>query len=1008
MTDTKSGKAYWRSMAQLEATPEFTHLEQNEFKASPMDVDDGLSRRTFLQLMGASVALAGAGGCLIRRDEARIVPYGKLPEDAMIGRFKHYCTSYAVGSDVSGLKVAAFEGRPTKVEGNPLHAGSEGSAHSWAQASILGLYDPDRSKAPRQGKDAATWEAFSQWWKARVDAQPSGQGIAFLYQDDNSPLTAQFRQKIQSRLPDATWHRHEPFGLQNMVKGNAIAFGADLYAVPDYSAADVILSLDGDFLGVEPGSVSATKAFAKRRRVSSPSDTMNRLYMVENSFSVTGAKADHRVRLPAGSVGAFALALAHELQDRHGLFKGVSLAPSAMTAQVRRIQLIAEDLVAAGRRSAALVVCGSGQAPELHALCALINKELGGAGKTVNYHPAGSTRDDGVESLVEALKSGQVKTLVILGGNPVYTLPADFAFNTLLSRCEATVHFGLHDDETGSSCTWHLPSSHALESWGDALAVDGRASLQQPLISPMYDTRSEVEVSALLAGETSFDAYEALKASWMSRSVKSEKAWRRCLHDGFVPGVMHQAESPRLDAGRVQTAVAILSPVQPSATSLEIVFALDRKIHDGRFANNGWLQELPDPMHKMAWDNPCLMSRATAASLGVSNDDEISIRLDGREILAAAWVLPGQAENSLTLPVGYGRDKAGRVGNGIGSNAYALRGSAHPRIAQGAVVTKTGKKWREGLATTQDHGSMEGRKIVVEQDLEDYRAHPHSAGEVEGPPLKSLFPEPDYSKGTQWGMVIDLNSCTGCGACTVACQSENNIPIVGREEVRMGREMHWIRLDRYFVSDAGMDPLEDEEPRVVTQPINCQHCENAPCEEVCPVAATTHSPEGLNDMAYNRCVGTRYCANNCPYKVRRFNFFHYSQQSPWLDTPRQWRLDDTIRYKMPESVKMAANPNVSVRSRGVMEKCSYCVQRINRARIDSKIEGRSIRDGEVTPACAQTCPADAIVFGDINDTSSRVHALKNADRGYELLAELNVKPRNSFLAALRNPHKDWA
>ena len=717
---------------------------------------------------------------------------------------------------------------------------------------------------------------------------------------------------------------------------------------------------------------------------------MNRLYTAEAQYTVTGAMADHRLRVRVGDTAELAKALA----------RGLKLLPAAelkilnngVSKQDKWVTGVARDLER--NRGRGLVVAGPRQPAAVHALVHWINEALGNVGQTVSYtdpaRDAGGQRS--IAELAKAIAAGEVATLVMSAGNPAYDAPADLHFAESLKKVPVSIHLGIDVNETASLATWHLPRAHDLEAWGDGRAHDGTVTFQQPLIEPLYGGRSAIEILALVSGNKDRRGYDLVRNYWLARwgdaaagnsaeqaeaAKKTEKKWRRCLHDGLLLDSARQAIQVSVDAVAVRRAVNALRPAE--VNTLEVAFYADSCVWDGRFANNGWLQEAPDPMTKLTWGNAALVSPATAESLGLETGDVVVIEVDGARVEIPVWVQPGHADTAISLALGYGRERAGRVGDNVGENVYPIRTAAGMGFRSGVTVRKTGRRYV--FASTQEHHSMEGRPLVREAALDEYVEHPEFAKEaVEHPPLISLYEEPSYDEGYQWGMSIDLNSCIGCNGCLVACQSENNIPIVGRQEVLNGREMHWIRLDRYYTGDP-------EEPEAVSQPVNCQQCENAPCENVCPVQATAHSPEGLNDMAYNRCVGTRYCANNCPYKVRRFNYLDFH---------------DGIE----ESQQMAFNPNVTVRVRGVMEKCTYCVQRIQEKKITARAEGREVADGEIKTACQQTCPAEAIVFGNINDPESRVTKLKQQNRDYALLGELNTKPRTTFLAKLRNPNPE--
>ena len=981
-----TGREHWRSLDQLAGTKEFRGWVEREFPENATELSDP-SRRGVLKLMAASLGLAGLTAC--HRPVEQILPFSRGVEDLIPGKAVYYATSMPLGGVSTGLLVESNDGRPTKIEGNPKHPSSLGACSAYGQASVLGLYDPDRSQAVyREGK-RSKWEDFQAFAGPHFASVGDGAGLRFLSESISSPSLEAVRSHVLRKFPKAKWTEYAPLDSEAARAAGEIAFGkqagprfAPRFA---YDKADVILSLDHDFLGLDEPTTILTREFSRRRRVSSEKDSMNRLYMVEAQYSVTGAMADHRLRMRLGDVRGFAEAVAAEL----GLLPPtLRVLNNGQSKEDRWVSALARDLKANTGRC--LVVAGPRQPAAVHALTYWINEALGNLGETVSFVQKGNTEKGNgeiggganaqpLEELAAEMDAGQVDTLVILGGNPVYNSPADFDFAANLRKVANTIHLGLERDETAAMCQWHLPEAHYLESWGDGRAHDGTVSLQQPLIQPLYAGKSAAELLAMVSAHQDQRGYDIVRNYWLAQwgAAGGEKTWRRCLHDGLVPDTAYAVSEPKVDPLAISAALKVAPPV--NSNGIEIGFYPDSGVYDGRFANNGWLQEAPDPMTKLTWDNAALMSAATASSLGVEQGDLVSIDAGGRETTMPVFIQPGHADRSISLALGYGRTHCGHVGQGAGRNSYLIRTAAGAGFLPGAQVRKPAGK--HILASTQEHQSMEGRPLVREATLEDYTEHPNFASEaVEHPPLLSLYDEPSYDQGHQWGMAIDLNSCVGCNACLVACQLENNIPVVGKDEVLRGREMHWIRLDRYYAGDP-------EDPQAVSQPVNCQQCENAPCENVCPVAATAHSPEGLNDMAYNRCVGTRYCANNCPYKVRRFNFFDFSEG-------------------LAEVQKMAFNPNVTVRVRGVMEKCTYCVQRIQEKKIEARGEGRSIADGEIKTACQQTCPAEAIVFGDINDSESRVSKLKAQNRDYAMLGELNTKPRTTYLAKLRNPNPE--
>jgi MoCo/4Fe-4S cofactor protein with predicted Tat translocation signal len=982
------GRTYWRSLDRLLDSQEIRDqlaptAAGEEFPAGAAERPDELSRRSMLTLMGASFAMAGLAGC--RRPVEKIVPYVSAPEHVIPGVPRAYATTVPFGTSAYGVVVESHEGRPQKIEGNELHPSSLGAATTWMQASVLGLYDPDRSRQVTQraegesGHQPAAWADFEgecKTWSETLAAN-GGEGLAVLTASYASPTMARLADELRQRWPNARWVVYEPVGDDNVFTGLEQATGSACRPVYHLDRAKKVVALDADFLLTESESLTAARGFAKGRKVQTPADEMSRLYAVESALSATGATADHRVRLQSRQVAAFAAELAAAL----GVPCGWSIA-GLPAAAAERAKVIAADLQASPGE--ALVIAGRRQPPAVHALALAINQALGALGTTLTLHPldgVGYGTAAGLGELVEAMRAGTVDTLVMLGGNPVYDAPADLDFAAALAKVARSVHLSSHLDETSKLCGWHLPQSHYLEAWGDARAAAGSRSVVQPLIAPLHDSRSAVEVLGLLLDGEHRPGYELVRATWQSiLGGDFEKSWRRLLHDG----ILADDATPALDAAVDLAAVA--AP-ESSGDGLEVVFQPSLSAWDGRFANVGWLQELPDAITKITWDNVAVLSPATAAELGVEDGDVVKIAGQGAEVEAPVFRLPGQADGSVTLALGYGRTAAGRVGDGVGTDVYKLRRAAAPSFDGGFEVAKTGGS--HPLAQTQEHWSMEGRHHIREATFDEYREHHDDLDELFGEDRRSdpegshqLYADYSYDQGYQWGMAIDLNSCIGCNACVVACQSENNIPIVGKKMVARGREMHWLRIDRYFSGD-------EADPEVSFQPVPCMHCENAPCEEVCPVAATVHDREGINAMVYNRCIGTRYCSNNCPYKVRRFNFFNYTKDTP-------------------ELLKMAMNPDVTVRSRGVMEKCSYCLQRVNAAKKSAKMEGREVRDGEISTACQQTCPTEAIVFGNLRDPQSEVVRWKGLDRDYVVLAELNNRPRTSYLAKLRNPNPNWS
>jgi molybdopterin-containing oxidoreductase family iron-sulfur binding subunit len=962
------GRQYWRSLEELAQTPEFQKQLHDEFAPGIMDAPD-VGRRRVLQLLGASLGLAGLSACT-RQPQEKIVPYVHAPEEFVPGKPLFYATAWVVSGLATGVLVESHMGRPTKVEGNPEHPASLGGTDAFAQASILSLYDPDRSKVViRQGRISG-WVNFLAAMEQERERLlgKRGAGLRILTETVTSPALAQQLRKLLGLFPEARWHQYEPVSRDSARQGAIHAFGQPVNTLHHLRDAKVLLSLDSDFLGSGPAATRYSRDFTAARQAQGEHAAMNRLYVVEPAPSVTGSLADHRLPATNREVEQFTRSLAAKL--------GVSIPAPSDAPHAQWLAVVAGDL--RKNSGASVVIAGDQQPPIVHALAHAMNQALGNAGKTVIYtDPVEAEPVDQLSSLRELAKdmaAGTVETLVILGGNPVYNAPADLMFRDHLNKVHLRIHSGLYEDETSELCHWHLPEAHPYEAWGDARAYDGTVTIMQPLIAPLYAGRPRLQILAALNGESTKTDHELVHEYWQSRrsGAEFESFWKKSLHDGFVAG---SELPPRTVALKADFTV----PQPPPRQGIEISFRPDPTIWDGSFANNGWLQELPKPLTKLTWENTVLLSPATAERLQLFNGDMVELRLGERRVTAPVWLLPGHAAEAVTVHLGYGRTRGGKLATGAGFNAYLLQNSSQPWSAAGVEIRKTGRK--AALACTQDHHSMEGRPLVRTATVEEFEKTPHFAQHVvhEPGPELTLFPVVPYD-GYKWGMTIDLNACTGCSACVVACQAENNIPLVGKDGVLRQREMHWIRVDRYFSED-----LDD--PTVYNQPVPCMHCETAPCEVVCPVNATVHSEEGLNQMVYNRCVGTRYCANNCPYKVRRFNFLRY------------------IDWESP-SLKMLRNPNVTVRSRGVMEKCTYCVQRINSARISAEKEDRKIRDGEVVPACAQACPTQAIIFGDMNDPDSRVAKLKKDPRNYGILTELNTKPRTTYLARLRNPNPE--
>jgi MoCo/4Fe-4S cofactor protein with predicted Tat translocation signal len=1008
------GRQFWRSLDELADTPAFHALLDREFPHGAAEMADPVTRRTFLKLMGASLALAGLSGCTaaIRQPQEQVAPFARAPLDQMPGIPLYYATALSLDGFGLGVAVKNHDGRPTKVEGNPSHPASLGATDIYAQAEILGLYDPDRPETLLRRGAISTWESFVPALSEAMQVQRAlqGQGLRILTPTVTSPsLAAQFAELLTA-LPAARWIQYDPVGRSNTYAGAQQAFGQPVEPRYNFANADVIVALDADFLTEGPGRVRYARDFMNGRRVRQDSQAISRLYVVEPALTSTGIIADHRLPLKASAVAGAAASIAAALG-----VNGIS-APGDLPGAALLATAVA-DLRAAGSRG--LVIVGEAQPPVVHALAHAINAALGAVGSTVEYtdpvavQPA--DQNAALRELVNDLNADAVEMLIIIDANPVYNAPADLNFAAAMQRARFKAVLSPYEDETAALADWFVPQAHLLESWTDLRAYDGTVTIVQPLILPLYGGRTAHELLTVLNGQIGPIDYDIVRAYWQEASgldeTEFENFFKGALNNGVVPDT-------RLPARTVSLAGNLSFTLPAPVAGVELNLRADPTVYDGRYANNGWLQELPKPTTKLTWDNAALVSPRTAIRLlglnfdisDLAAEDEttrglalerlaqangrmIDINHNGLNLRLPVWVAPGHADETITVHLGYGRSRAGRVGDETGFNAYALRSSAAPWFVE-AQAGATNEYYK--LVSTQDHWTLAGRDILRVGEFTAFRENPKSISEAvyikkygspESPGYISLLPGdgnarlPSFDVGNQWGMSIDLSACIGCNACVIACQAENNIPIVGKDEVAIGREMHWIRIDRYFAGD------NLDNPETYVMPMTCMHCDQAPCELVCPVAATVHDHEGINNMIYNRCVGTKYCSNNCPYKVRRFNFLQYSD----VDTA---------------SLKLMRNPEVTVRNRGVMEKCSFCIQRITDVRIRSKVEGnRPIRDGEILTACQQVCPTQAIIFGDINDEQSQVARLKAEPHDYNVLAELNTRPRTSYLARVRNPNE---
>ena len=993
----------WRSLDELASSPDFVaHLER-EFPQGASEWHGGeLSRRSFLQLMGGSMALAGIGLTGCRRPEAYLVPFTQGVEWTIPGKFLYYATTMPRRNGAMPLIATTSDGRPTKLEGNPLHPISNGATDTFAQASILDLYDPNRSKTIQA--DGAKTDAAALGAKldeiAAAAASNGGAGLAFLVERVDSPTRERLLAQLRQKFPNLLWAEYEPLGAGETTAATAACFGAKVSITPDFSRADKVLAVDSDFLNASFSGLDQVRGFMARRRISEPGQPMNRLYVAETHYSSTGGLADHRVRLKPSEAGAFLRALGERIAALTGdgdLSAVVAAFPdSPLSTDPQWIAECAQDL--AKSRGKSIVVVGEQQPAAVQALGLAVNKALGSPGQTLRGMRTEASPAATIAELAAAMEAGRVQNLFILGGNPVYNAPADLRFGDLLSGVPVSVRLGIYQDETSAACQWHVPQAHYLESWGDARSADGTVCAVQPMILPLWDGVSEIEILNRLAGNEQPIGPQLIRETFaqMAGGGDLEAKWTEFLRQGFLPDTAWP-EAPL--AFNAAAAAALAAQYQPSAGGLEIAFTPSTTLDDGRYANNGWLQETPDFATKITWDNAALISPSTAKELGVTTGDMVELSAGDRTIEAAALIAPGHADGALSIALGYGRVNITHVSDKAGFNAYPLRTTRGMAHVSNASLKRTGGQHK--FAETQTHQSMEGRDLVREGTAERYVKEPTFAqtmgmdGHI--PPNISLFTHPPLTSPQQWGMTVDLSTCTGCNACVVACQAENNVPIVGKDQVSRGRNMAWIRMDRYFAGD-------ENDPEMLSQAIMCQQCENAPCETVCPVNATVHSDDGLNLMVYNRCIGTRYCANNCPWKVRRFNFFDYNQRP--LD---QLYLGPFAKKGMADSLKMSKNPNVTVRMRGVMEKCTYCIQRIEEARITQTVRaGASDKSlvpfPEVKSACQQACPSESIVFGDIKDPNSRVTRLKTEPRNYEMLKYLNVSPRTTYLARIKNPN----
>ncbi|RAP33919.1 molybdopterin oxidoreductase [Candidatus Marinamargulisbacteria bacterium SCGC AG-439-L15] len=985
----------------------------NEFKDGAGVLSSPKSRRSFLKLMSASLALAGLSGCgPFRKPTKHITPYAKQPEYVIPGKSVFYATSMSYGEESTGLLVESFEGRPTKIEGNPLHPNSLGASDGFHQASVLDLYDPDRLQDPQHNNKKVS--------KAKVNAQlkkihsryaGKGKGLAFLLETPTSPSVFRTLREIQTLYPEADLFRYDPINRDNLYKGLQLVSNKKI--TPDYNfeKANIIVSFDSDFLGKGSNSLTHQRHFSKRRDPHHKKG-MNRLYVIENELSVTGGKADHRVAIKSSDIEGALWLISHKLITSRQIKSSripASLKPLIKTGAEKAKGLISAKFVDAVTRDLiqnkgkSILIASDRQPETVHALIAILNQVLRNEKETVSYRNHATAKEpitkksniESIQTLHSTIQSGAIQTLIILGGNPVYNTPADLPLKNTLKKVTETIHLSLYKNETSHACDWVIPKSHYLETWGDAITTDGTTSLVQPLLNPMYNSYTELEILTRLLNKKESD-FETVQKTMQLQQNFSKRNWKKWLHEGVVKTQTRRLPLLSLDETKLEKRLnQNTSQYQTNASFFELNFIADASVYDGRFINNAWLQEVPDPVSKLTWDNALYLSPKTASRLRVSNGDQVVIKTSRQEKTLPVLIIPGHADASGSISLGYGQEKSGRIGNKAGFNIYTLQSSSQPHYQNGVHIQKT--KGNYPLALTQEENILHDRPIYREASIKEYKAHPTMIQErVEYPPLKSIWKEKKYTEGYQWGMTIDLGKCIGCNSCMIACQSENNIPIVGKEEVINGRDMHWIRIDRYYIEEEGA-------VHMAQQPVACVHCEMAPCEQVCPVAATVHDEEGLNTMVYNRCIGTRYCANNCPYKVRRFNYFDWHQKNPQSIQKEREHFFDYIR-EASKTTQKQFNPDVTVRMRGMMEKCTYCVQRINESKSNAANQNRLVKDGEVITACEQVCASEAITFGNILDKKSKVSKLRKSPLAYAMLAELNIKPRTLYLAQIRNPH----
>jgi MoCo/4Fe-4S cofactor protein with predicted Tat translocation signal len=967
---TQSGRTYWQTLEELADTPEFAAIVERQTPRFA-DVVNNFDRRRFLQLMAASMALGGLSGCGPEPDPRQLLPYVQQPDNVVPGRSRSFATALTQSGYATGVLVTHQMARPIKVEGNPDHPASFGAASAIMQASILQLYDPRRAQTVAGNGAISTWEAFvaALYQRRKTLLAKNGEGLRILTGAVTSPSLAAQIANLQQQFPGMRWHQWEPLHRDNELAAAQQSFGQPVERVFDLSKAERIFGVESDLISATPGWLAYARQFAAARRPVETGGTMSRVYAIESTPTLLGAKPDHRLAMRPDDI----------VRSLRLLAGALGAAPQKAAARedlpLEWLKAAAADLQQS--KGKALVHAGREQPVEVHVLTDAINGALGAFGNTVKLIApvefGRGSKQQSMAELVQDMRTGKVDTLLILGANPVYDAPADLNFAGALKRVPLSVSLSLYEDETALACTWRIPAAHDYETWGDARAFDGTVTIQQPQLRPLYGGRSAQQVLGVLAGAPAEGDYKSVRDFWQNKAQQENRGdFDSFWHESIRAGVVPNTAAPAIDvAPKSGIATAPSGERARPEDALIALFRPDEGHWDGRYADNPWLLEMARTFTRLTWDNAALLAPSTAKRLGVKTHDVVEIAIGNAKLKAPVFVLPGQAANCVTLPLGWGRT-AGGLGVGAGFDAYPVRSASNPWLADISSIRKTGETFK--LATTQGQDRVLGRDLVREGTLQQFNENRHFLKKDSKD--ESLYPSFNYPDRA-WGMAIDLNSCIGCQACTIACQAENNVPVVGKDEVLNQRLMHWLRIDRYYSGAA-------DNPDIAFEPMPCMHCENAPCEVVCPVHATVHDHEGLNLMVYNRCVGTRFCSNNCPYKVRRFNFFAFAHENE--RPPASW------------------NPEVSVRDRGVMEKCTYCIQRIRTAQIAAAREDRPLRDGEVVTACQQSCPTQAIVFGDKNNSDSAVSKRKQSPLDYVLLDELNTRPRTSYAALIRNPN----